>query len=61
MAPHQVAVGVNKAGGQKLSAGIRLALEQHPEWVLLTLDISNFFNEMRQDTLLRRVAAHPTL
>ena len=58
--PEQVAVGV-KAAGQKITTAMRLMLEANPTWVVIKLDIDNFFNEMDRATMMRRVAEHPEL
>ena len=43
--PQQVAVGI--AGGLSLLIlGIRMALEAHPSWVVVKIDLRNAYNEL---------------
>jgi len=53
--PHQVAIGV-PSGVHVLGIGLRMALEAHPEWVLLKLDLINAFNEMSRAAVLDSIA-----
>jgi len=52
--PHQVAIGI-ESGVHALGLGLRMALEQHPGWVLLKLDLVNAFNEMARAAVLESI------
>jgi len=45
--PSQFAVGTN-GGGSQLIMAITLLLEANPDWVVITLDISNAYNEIQR-------------
>jgi len=58
--PQQVAVGV-PAGLSLLIFGVRLALEVHPDWVAVKIDLRNAYNELKRARLLERLDAQPHL
>ena len=57
LAPLQLGVGVPR-GPEVFAAAIRLALEAHPDWVVVKVDFRNAFNEVSRLAFLTFVAAH---
>jgi len=60
LAPLQVGVGV-PAGIDIAFTKIRLLLECHPEWALMSLDIANMFNEICRKAGIQAFADVPSL
>ena len=60
LTPLQLGVGV-KAGIDIAITKIRLLLEQHPDWVLMSLDIKNMFNEICRKGGIQAFADVPSL
>ena len=60
LAPQQLGVAV-KGGISILVHGIRLLLEERGDFVAVKLDLRNAYNAISRQTVLRRVAAVPSL
>ena len=60
MWPHQTAVSIHN-GASILTQGLQLLMEQHPEWAIIKLDVTNAFNEVSRDAVLKALAAEPEL
>ena len=58
--PQQVAVGV-PGGLSLLVVGVTLALELHPDWVAVKIDLRNAYNELKRAAILARLDAAETL
>ena len=52
--PQQIAVGV-QGGLSLLILGVRLALETHPTWVAIKIDLRNAYNELMRAVVLARL------
>ena len=60
LAPVQLAVGV-KGGCEVMAHAARLALELHPDWVAVKLDVHNAHNEFSRDCALKSIAKRPRI
>ena len=58
--PQQLLVGV-ESGDTKLINGLRMTLDAHPDWVLVSLDLFNAFNEIERAAVLEAFSKAPTL
>ena len=56
----QVAVGI-PGGISKLAMGVQLALEAHPHWVAVKIDLRNAHNEIKRSKVLERLCAADSL
>jgi len=52
--PSQFLVGTNGDGSQLIMA-ITLLLEANPDWVIISLDISNAFNETQRHSIVEEL------
>ena len=57
LAPLQLGVGVQH-GPEIFASAVRLALEAHPDWVVVKIDFRNAFNEVSRLAFLTFVAAY---
>ena len=55
MLPLQFGVAV-PGGAEAVVLGIRAALEAHPEWVVLKVDVANAFNTVHRSTIFQALA-----
>jgi len=58
--PQQVAIGV-PGGLSMLLYGLRLMIEQQPNWVIVRLDLRNAYNEVMRSKVLERTNHQPHL
>ena len=57
LGPAQLGVGVSR-GPQIFATAVRVALEDHPDWVAVKIDFRNAFNECMRTPFLSFIAAH---
>ena len=58
LAPYQLAVGVS-GGTEVVTRGLEVALQVHPDWALLQVDIRNAFNSVNRETIFEELQASP--
>ena len=58
--PQQAAVGV-ESGQQLVTTGVSVALQQHPDFVAVKVDLANAFNECTRAAMLAAIARSPAL